>query len=162
MKKSVIISLLLLTVCNINSQESKTFWETLKGKTPETSITFLPVGSHTKDFDLIDVWYTGFNYKSVEFAGFKNSFGDLTLTLLFKRQIELKGNFSLIYGFGVMYGYDGKLQDVKRIPLRNTFLFTGALSPLGGVTVDYKVGKKLSLQLNITPVVIVYGVRYIL
>jgi len=36
-----------------SQQKKKSIWEIIKGKELETSITFLPVGSHTKDFDFL-------------------------------------------------------------------------------------------------------------
>jgi len=54
MKKIITVSLLFLCINNMNSQQKKkSIWEIIKGKELETSITFLPVGSHTKDFDFL-------------------------------------------------------------------------------------------------------------
>lgn len=163
MKRLVVLIILLLITLNINSQEEKkSFWEILKGKELETSITFLPIGVHTKDGSIIDTYYVGYNYKSFEIAAFKNSYEDLTILALYKREIPLYKKLSFIYGLGLMYGYDGKLQDVSGIPFRNTFLYSGAINLSGGFILDYRTSKKFSLQINVSPVVLVFGVRYIL
>lgn len=143
-------------------EKKKSFWEILKGKELESSITFLPIGTHTQDLDILDVWYTGYNYKSLEISGFKNSYDDLTIALIYKREIVLKEKLSLIYGLGIMHGYDGRLKDVEGVPFRNSFLFNGNINATGGVILEYKILKKMSVQLNISPVVVVYGVRFIL
>jgi hypothetical protein len=163
MKKYIVTSLLFFCIFNLSSQQQKkSIWETIKGKELETSITFLPVGSHTKDFDFLDVWYTSYNYKSLELAVFKNSYDFLTIALIYKRQIKLIEKLNFIYGFGIMHGYGGRLQDVIGIPFRNTFIFNGEINGTGGVSLDYRIAKKISVQLNVSPVVLVYGVRFIL
>ena len=50
---------------------------------------------------------------------------DLTFIVSYKRNIEITDRFSIIYGFGLMYGYHGKLQNTNGIPFRKSFLFTG-------------------------------------
>jgi hypothetical protein len=103
MKKSfLVVFLLLLGFSGLSQEKEKPLWRKLLGKPPETSITFLPIGSHTQDFDILDVWYTSFNYKSFEIAAFKNSYDILTVAFICKREIELTDKFSLIYGLGVM------------------------------------------------------------
>jgi|TARA_B110000240_G_C13298252_1_gene367321 hypothetical protein len=155
--------LLIFSSLAVNSQDKKkTIWETIKGKELETSITFLPVGSHTKDFDFLDVWYTSYNYKSIELALFKNSYDDLTVAIIYKRQIEIIKKLNFIYGLGIMHGYEGRLQETSGIPFRNSFLFKGDINATGGVILDYRIAKKISVQLNVSPVVLVYGVRVIL
>ncbi len=163
MKKLIIFSLLFLVFLNLEAQKKpQSLWEILKGKELESSITFLPVGIHTKDLEVFGVWYTSYNYKSYELAVFKNSFGDFTIAALYKRKQEITKNFSVIYGLGVMHGYHGKMQNVDGIPFRKTFLWTGEINPVGGLSLDYKISKKTSLQLSLTPLVFVYGFRYII
>ncbi|WP_299058683.1 hypothetical protein [uncultured Polaribacter sp.] len=161
MKKIIIFSVLLFATLHLKAQE-KTFWNKLKGEELETSVTILPFGTHYTALQFNEVYYVGFNYKSFELARFTNSFGEPSLTALYKRKIAFTENFSMQYGFGFMYGYHGKLQDVETIPFRNSFLFTGQINPLGGINLDYKLAKKLSFNLAITPVVAIYGLRYIL
>ena len=161
--KYFIYSLILLNILIINAQEEKkSIWKILKGKELESSIKFLPIGLHTKDGSFVNAFYLGYNYKSFEIAAFNNSYDDLTILTLYKREIELYEKLSLIYGLGLMYGYDGKLQNVSGIPFRNSFLFSGPINLSGGLIIDYRAFKRFSLQINISPVVLVFGVRYIL
>jgi hypothetical protein len=162
MKINILILLMFSSLALKSQDKKKTIWETVKGKELETSITFSPVGNHTKDFNFLDVWYTSYNYKSIELAVFKNSYDDLTVAIIYKRQIEIIKKLNFIYGLGIMRGYGGKLEDVPGIPFRNSFLFKGNINATGGVSLDYRIAKKISVQLNVTPVVLVYGVRFIL
>lgn len=148
----------------------RSFLRKLWGDHPDTGITFMPLGLHTdfKKFSnkktgeingLHDALYFGVNYKSVELLGFKNSFGDATFGLLFKRKINLSRKFSINYGFGGMIGYRGRLKNNGKIPYSD-FLFSGNLNPLSGVELDFKVSKKLSVHTSIAPAIIIYGVKY--
>ena len=160
--KNFIISLLILCSLSATAQDQKkTWWDVVKGEELETSMSFLPFGTHYTSLEFNEVWYTTFNYKSFEILGFKNSFNELAIGALYKREIGLSEKFSLIYGFGIMYGYHGKLVDVPTIPFRNTFLFKGEINPLAGVTLDYRFAKHFSFQLAISPAVGIYGLRYI-
>ena len=142
--------------------EKTSIWKILKGNELESSIKFLPFGLHTKDGSFVNTFYIGYNYKSFEIAAFNNSYDDLTILALYKREIQLYEKLSLIYGLGIMHGYVGKLQSVSGIPFRNSFLYSGPINLSGGIIIDYRAFKNLSLQLNISPVVLVFGVRFIL
>ncbi|PQJ79533.1 hypothetical protein [Polaribacter porphyrae] len=160
--KKYIILIIFINVFVIHAQENEqSFWNILKGKELETSISFLPAGTHYTSLEFNEVWYTSFNYKSYEIAAFKNSFNELTLAALYKRQIGISEKLSLIYGIGIMYGYHGKLVDVPTIPFRKSFLFTGEINPLIGLTLDYRFAKNFSFQVAISPAVAIYGIRYI-
>ena len=159
----ILFFFMVFNIINVNSQENKqSIFKILKGKELETSVKFLPIGLHTSDGSIVNAFYVGYNYKSFEIAAFKNSYDDITLLALYKREIELYKKLSFIYGLGVMHGYNGKLQNVKGIPFRNSFLYSGAINLSGGFILDYRAYNKISLQINISPVVLVFGVRYLL
>ena len=149
----------------------KTFLQKIWGDPMESSITAMPIGLHT-DFEkhsskkrstingLHEALYFGINYKTIELIGFQNSFGDLTIGLLYKRTWNFTKRFSINFGVGLMYGYDGRLQNTEGIPFRDTFLIKGDINPLTGFELDYKVYKKWSLHTSIAPRIIIYGFRY--
>lgn len=139
------------------------------GVAPNTSITAMPYGLHTdlKRFrnrkyknGLHPALYGAFNYKTVEAIAFRNSFGDFSFGVTYKRAIPITKNFTILYGIGAMYGYDGRLQRSKNVPLRNTFLIKGDINPLLGVQLDYKLYKGISLHTGLAPGIIIYGFRY--
>jgi hypothetical protein len=162
MKINILILLLFSSLVIKSQDKKKTIWETVKGKELETSMSFRPFGTHYTSLEFNEVWYTSFNYNSIELIGFKNSFNELALGLCYNREIGITQKLSLIYSFGIMYGYHGKLVDVKTVPFRKTFLFKGEVNPLGGLTLDYRIAKKISFQLSLTPAVGIYGFRYLL
>ncbi|MDG2193932.1 MAG: hypothetical protein P8K77_03575 [Polaribacter sp.] len=158
--KNTLFLLLFFTLGNLFSQ--KTFFQSVVGDELESSITFMPFGSHTKTIDVFRVWFTAYNYKSFEISVFKNSFSDWTLGLSYKRGWKFTKNFSANYGVGILYGYKGKLKDVRGVPFRDSFLVKGDINPVASFEIDYKISKKLSIHSTLTPLVIIYGLRFYL
>ena len=162
-----------LEVLNQTSYKEKSklgkIWETLWGDPTETSITAMPIGLHT-DLErfknrsvpngLHPALYFAGNYKNVELALFKNSFGDLSGALNYKRTWNLTKRFSVNFGAGLIYGYFGRLQHSKGVPFRNTFLIKGDVMPVIGGEFDYRFYKKWSIHMGIAPAIIIYGFRY--
>ena len=158
----VAIFLLLQTskVCSQMQKEEKTTFQTIIGDKLESSIIFMPLGFHTKTPDIFFVWYTAFNYEGIEISLFQNSYRDLTFGLSHKRVWRLTDKFFANYGIGILYGYNGRLQNIEGIPLRDSFLFKGKINPVVALEVDYKISKRLSIHSSLTPLVIIYGLRY--
>lgn len=162
-KTSLVLFFLLLQTSNAYSQiqkEEKTIFQTIIGEKLETSIIFMPLGFHTKTPDIFGVWYTAYNYKGFEISLFQNSYRDLTFGFSHKRVWKFTDKFFANYGIGILYGYDGRLQNVEGIPLRESFLFNGKINPVLALEVDYKISKNISIHSSLTPLVIIYGLRY--
>ena len=163
LKASLVLFFLLLQINNSYSQtqnQEKTIFQTLIGEKLETSIIFMPLGSHTRPPDIFGVWFMGYNYKGFEISLFQNSFRALTFGFSHKRVWKFTDKFSANYGIGILYGYDGRLQNVEGIPLRDSFLFNGKINPVIALEVDYEISKKLCVHSSLTPLVIIYGLRY--
>lgn len=163
----LIVTVFLATTHLIAQQQNdtivkKSFFKKIWGTPLKSGITFMPMGTHTIEPDVFDVWYTSYNYKNLELSVFKNSFSDWTLGLLYKRGYYFSEKFHVAYGGGIVYGYKGKLQTVDYLPLKNSFLFTGAISPIVGLDLDYKISKKISIRSSVSPLIIIYGFRYYL
>ena len=162
-KKTQILFFLFLQTLTTYSQvqkQEKTIFQTIIGEKLETSIIFMPLGFHTKTPDIFGVWYTGYNYKGFEVSLFKNSYRDLTFGFSHKRVWRFTDKFSANYGVGILYGYEGRLQNVEGIPLRDSFLFNVKINPVIALEVDYEISKKLCIHSSLTPLVIIYGLRY--
>lgn len=150
-------------------KEKKSFLKKLWGDPTETSVTAMPLGLHT-DFErfknrevpngLHPALYFAFNYKNVELALFKNSFGDLSGAINYKRTWNFTKKFSVNFGAGLIYGYFGRLQHSEGVPFRDTFLIKGDVMPVVGGELDYKIYKKVSVHVGIAPAIIIYGFRY--
>lgn len=165
-KSSLCILVIVLSISNFSAQQKtdtivkKTFSKKLWGERLEDGFVFMPIGFHTSDFDFFDVWYTSYSYKGIEFAVFKNSFKDWTLGVIYKRSVYLSEKFHINYAGGIVYGYKGTLGDIRHFPFHNSFLFTGNINPILGIDVDYRITKNISLHSSISPLIIVYGIKY--
>ncbi|MGK0414540.1 MAG: hypothetical protein ACJA1B_002767 [Polaribacter sp.] len=165
-KQIVLFIILLISATNIFSQKSidslqkKTFIKKLWGEKLEDGFIFMPLGSHTVRPDVFDVWYTGVSYKNIELSVFRNSFRDWTLGIYYKRVWYFSEKFYATFAGGMFYGYKGKLQTVKEIPFRDSFIVTGDINPALGLDVDYRISKKISIHGSVTPLIIIYGFKY--
>tara|TARA_B100000809_G_scaffold257223_1_gene298425 strand:+ start:5797 stop:6381 length:585 start_codon:yes stop_codon:yes gene_type:complete len=148
------------------ARKERSFGRKLWGDKVENNVTFMPFGYHTDRVKNADApivqyfWYTSISYNSFELAGFKNSFGDASLALFYKRKIILTQRFSVHIGGGLIYGYHGRLQNTPGVPFANTILITGPLTPVLGVSFDYRITNKVSLHLSGAPLIILYGFRF--
>lgn len=148
-------------------------WKVVWGDPLQSSITLMPIGLHT-DFEkhssktrstingLHEALYFAGNYIGIELAGFQNSYGDLTVAVFYKRAWNFTKQFSVNVGGGIMYGYNGRLQNTDGIPFRDTWLIKGDINPVLGFELDYRFYKKWSVHTSIAPRIIIYGFRYIL
>ena len=157
---------ILETDLDKEERRERSFIRSLWGDKVENSVTSLPFGYHT-DRDrhagepfVHPVWCTSVSIHSFEISGFKNSFGDFSLGLYYKRKIVFTKRLSINYGAGIIYGYDGRLKDVEGIPFRETFLVTGPINPVVGMSFDYRVTNNFSFHITGAPQIIIYGVRY--
>ena len=139
----------------------KSLFQKVVGEELQSSVVFMPFGTHTRNLDFYGVWYTAVNFKSVELTYFKNSFGDPTVGIMYKRSWNLTKKFAVNYGLGVIYGYHGRLKDVKGIPFRDTFLIKNEINPVVGFAFDYKLIGKVSVCATVAPNILVYGFRYV-
>lgn len=134
--------------------------KTLWGDPIENSITLMPFGTHyIYDQDIFTTWYTSVTIKSIEAMVFLNSKEQWTTGLLYKRALPISEKFALNFGGGLMYGYDGTLETTRGIPKSLSVLFSGPINPVVGVGFDYKIFNKLSLHVDLAPLIVIYGVR---
>jgi hypothetical protein len=161
----ILFTISILSFSQVFSQDSlkqKSFFKKLWGSPIESSIIFLPYATHTYSGDFFGNWYTGGSYKGFEAAFFLNSHRNWCVTLLYKRAWKITKRFSVDYAFGALYGYKGRLHNIRKIGITNNFLFAGPVNPIAGLELDYKISKKFAFRIDIIPLVIMYGFRYII
>jgi len=181
LKKNMYLFFLLLSMSFYSQSEliqhkekpKRSLLKKLWGSPTKSSVTAMPIGLHT-DFEkhsskkrstingLHEALYFSGNYRNVELAVFQNSFGDATFALSYKRTWNYTKRFSVNFGAGLLYGYDGRLQNTTGIPFRKTFLIKGDINPLLGFELDYRFYKRWSVHTSIAPRIIIYGFRYLL
>jgi hypothetical protein len=165
-KKSIVLFILTISsICNVFSQEEvkkKSVFKTILGNQLESSVIFLPCATHTIRPDFFTAWYTAYSYKGLEGGVFLNTYRDWTAALLYKRSWNFTKRFSVNYSFGILYGYKGRLHNIHHIAITNNFLFAGPINPVAGLELDYNISKKLVFRIDIVPLAVLYGFRYIL
>lgn len=156
---------LILLIFSVGfTQEKNNFLETLWGEYPKTGITYMPVGTHTygsKIHKPHETHYIGYNYKFLEIATFINSYHDWSISAMYKRMIPIGKRWSINYGGGIVYGYDGRLQDQQGIPFKKV-LFSGPFNPIFGGGVNFKISDRWLVSVIIAPQINLYGLKYLL
>jgi len=165
-KNSILALLLIVFSITVDAQtiekEKSSFWKVLWGKPATDAITYMPFGTHTYGKKLHKphpTHYIGYNIKAIEAAAFINSYEDWSITMMYKRQVPLSKKWSIDYGMGLIYGYDGRLVDQPGIPFKYS-LFSGPINPIAGGGINYRFSKKWSASVMIAPQINIYGVKY--
>ncbi|HXH71654.1 MAG TPA: hypothetical protein VNI58_02445 [Mariprofundaceae bacterium] len=145
-----------------SDEEQNAFLTFLYGKTPKDGIVFLPYGMHTqtKSKKIAHNNLIGVVYDSFSAGTFINSFNDRTWYLVLIRNIYASHGFGIDYFAGALYGYKGKLATVRGVPFRNSFLFKHNLNPVISVDGWYEFSDHLQMQVMLTPLVVLGGVKY--
>lgn len=148
------ISLFIMTiiaVATMNNCYAFSLW----GYTPESGITYSPIGFHWQDYfedqpqpnDMNHI--VVLNYKSFGVGTFIDSFqDDLERIYLveFERNIINKKKFKMSYSLGLVYGYHGRLAQGSDFqnPVLNT-LMKGDVNPWIYLTFKYQLNKHFAL-----------------
>lgn len=132
------------------------------GGAPKNGVIYLPFGRHTQiqDENLTVNNLVGVVYNSISLGTFINSFREQTWYLVVMRNIFSYHGFGIDYFAGILYGYNGKLANVKGIPFRDTFLFKYNLNPIISLDTYYEITDYFHIQAMITPLVILSGIKY--
>jgi hypothetical protein len=138
------------------------FLDRFYGKTPKDGLIIEPFGIHTTKINegLTDNYLVGIVYKSIAAGTFINSFRDRTFYLGVTRNIYASNGFGVDYFLGALYGYHGKLSTVSGVPLRDSFLWKNNINPVVSIDTYYEISEAFKLQLTITPLVILGGIKY--
>ena len=146
----------------INCEEKKCISKSnFFGENLQNAVSFMPIGNHTVNgLDVFDVSFAGITYKNIELAIFKNTFREWTYGLLYGIGTKISSRIYINYGLGLLYGYNGKLSKINHIPLKDSFLFTGQINPVGIIDIDLILNSKSCFQIRILPLVIIYGIKF--
>ncbi len=135
------------------------WWRAAWGTPPSNGVFYMPAGLHHYATDPKYIGMVGGIYKALFGMTFTNSYDDRTWALGIQRDFYHAGRLRLGYAAGLMYGYHGRLAESHRFPLQNTFLFTGDVNPVIGVPVHIDTSTRLQLEVFITPIVSLLGIK---
>lgn len=144
------------------SPNNSTFLEMIYGKTPKNGVVIQPYGIHTKKLNegLTENYLVGVVYNSIAAGTFINSFHNRTIYLGVTRNLYSSNGFGIDYFLGALYGYHGKLSTVSGVPFRDSFLCKYNINPAVSIDAYYEISEAVRLELTITPLVILGGIKY--
>lgn len=149
------ILFLLLFATNLSAQENLIHWSK-----PDSYISYAPLTTHYFRGDIAVTHLTSINYGRLEAGFFINSYRDPTVALCYKTEVFAWKNTTIHMMAGTAYGYKKQLYQYPTIPLSGTILFKTDFVPVGGVTVEQTLFKRIAIKATFIPLVGGIGLQY--
>ena len=149
------ILILFFFATNLSAQESLFHWSK-----PNNYISYAPLTTHYFRGDIAVTHLTSINYGRIEAGFFINSYRDPTIAICYKTEVYNRRNTSIHIMTGTAYGYKKQLYQYPTIPLSGTILFKTDFVPVGGITVEQILYKRLALKATFIPLVGGVGLQY--
>jgi len=127
---------------------------------PSNYFSYTPLTTHYCRGDIAVTHLTSINYGRIEAGFFINSYRDVTVAICYKTEV-IKWKKTTIHTMaGTAYGYKKQLYQYPTIPLSGTVLFRSDFVPVGGITVEQGIYKRLALKATFIPLVGGIGLQY--
>ena len=150
-----IVIIFLILTSSLSAQENLIHWSK-----PNNYISFAPVTTHYFRGDIAVTHLTSINYGRIEAGFFVNSYRDPTVAICYKTEVFNWKNTTIHMMAGTAYGYKKQLYQYPTIPLSGTILFRTDFVPVGGITVEQTLYKRLALKATFIPLVGGIGLQY--
>ena len=150
-----IVIIFLILTSSLCAQENLIHWSK-----PNNYISYAPLTTHYFRGDIAVTHLTSINYGRIEAGFFINSYRDPTAAICYKTKVYNWKNTSIHIMIGTAYGYKKQLYQYPTIPLSGTILFKTDFVPVGGITIEQVLYKKLALKATFIPLVGGVGLQY--
>ena len=150
-----IILIVLIVTSSLSAQEKSIHWSK-----PNNYLSYTPLTTHYFRGDIALTHLTSINYGRMEAGFFINSYRDPTIAICYKTEVYNRRNTSIHIMTGTAYGYKKQLYQYPTIPLSGTILFKTDFVPVGGITVEQILYKRLALKATFIPLVGGVGFQY--
>jgi len=150
-----IVIIFLILTSSLSAQENLIHWSK-----PNNYISYAPLTTHYFRGDIAVTHLTSINYGRIEAGFFINSYRDPTVAICYKTEVINWKNTTIHMMAGTAYGYKKQLYQYPTIPLSGTILFRTDFVPVGGITVEQTLYKKLALKATFIPLVGGIGLQY--
>ena len=150
-----IILIVLIVTSSLSAQEKSIHWSK-----PNNYLSYTPLTTHYFRGDIALTHLTSINYGRIEAGFFINSYRDPTAAICYKTDVFNWKNTSIHIMIGAAYGYKKQLYQYPTIPLSGTILFKTDFVPVGGITVEQILYKRLALKATFIPLVGGVGFQY--
>lgn len=151
----IIVIIFLILTSSLSAQENLIHWSK-----PNNYISFAPLTTHYFRGDIAVTHLTSINYGRIEAGFFVNSYRDPTVAICYKTEVFNWKNTAIHMMAGTAYGYKKQLYQYPTIPLSRTILFRTDFVPVGGITVEQTLYKRLALKATFIPLVGGIGLQY--
>ena len=151
----IIVIIFLILTSSLSAQENLIHWSK-----PNNYISFAPLTTHYFRGDIAVTHLTSINYGRIEAGFFVNSYRDPTVAICYKTEVFNWKNTTIHMMAGTAYGYKKQLYQYPTIPLSGTILFRTDFVPVGGITVEQTLYKRLALKATFIPLVGGIGLQY--
>ena len=150
-----IVIIFLILTSSLSAQENLIHWSK-----PNNYISYAPLTTHYFRGDIAVTHLTSINYGRIETGFFINSYRDPTMAICYKTEVFNWKNTTIHMMAGAAYGYKKQLYQYPTIPLSGTILFRTDFVPVGGITVEQTLYKRLALKATFIPLVGGIGLQY--
>ena len=150
-----IVIIFLILTSSLSAQENLIHWSK-----PNNYISYAPLTTHYFRGDIAVTHLTSINYGRIEAGFFFNSYRDPTVAICYKTEVFNWKNITIHMMAGTAYGYKKQLYQYPTIPLSGTILFRTDFVPVGGITVEQTLYKRLALKATFIPLVGGIGLQY--
>jgi len=150
-----IVIIFLILTSSLSAQENLINWSK-----PNNYISYAPLTTHYFRGDIAVTHLTTINYGRIEAGFFINSYRDPTVAICYKTEVFNWKNTIIHMMAGTAYGYKKQLYQYPTIPLSGTILFRTDFVPVGGITVEQTLYKRLALKATFIPLVGGIGLQY--
>jgi hypothetical protein len=150
-----IILIVLIVTSSLSAQERSIHWSK-----PNNYLSYAPLTTHYFRSDIAVTHLMSINYGRIEAGFFVNSYRDPTIAICYKTEVYNRKNTSIHMMAGTAYGYKKQLYQYPTIPLSETILFKTDFVPVGGITVEQVLYKRLALKATFIPLVGGVGLQY--
>ena len=138
----------LILTSSLSAQENLIHWSK-----PKNYFSYAPLTTHYFRGDIAVTHLTSINYGRLEAGFFFNSYRDPTVAICYKTEVFNWKNTTIHMMAGTAYGYKKQLYQYPTIPLSGTILFRTDFVPVGGITVEQTLYKRLALKATFIPLV---------
>ncbi len=145
----------LIFTYSLSAQERSIHWSK-----PNNYLSYAPITTHYFRCDIAVTHLMSINYGRIEAGFFVNSYQDPTIAICYKTAVYNWKNTSIHMMAGTAYGYKKQLYQYPTIPLSGTILFKTDFVPVGGITVEQVLYKRLALKATFIPLVGGVGLQY--
>ncbi len=127
----------------------------------DDGVYYFPIGTHyLEDQDLAFPHMVALTHGPITLTAFENSFSDPVVAVAQGRELYANGRFGTDLFYGIMVGYQGKLESSDYVPKPLRPLYKGNISPIVAISPHFEVSNSVELRAMLAPGFLALGFKY--